>query len=511
MARLIDFLVSGVPGAENGTAQFFVPGTTDPTQVWRDALAENDYPIGTANLLGLQGQLTVFATTRVRCVITSSGGAVVFDQEVDIGNDTLIDVNTAAFEDENGNRPVSLSDVLTTPKQSFGGTNWRYLAVSGEQPLNYVDVITGIHVDARAFKALGDDATDNLDSFQRAVDFCASRGGGVLFIPAGTWRIRDTFVSPHSNVSIVGAGRGATIIKCMGSGQGLALLGDYGILSRISLVGSVFSNAGYAMNVTGTGITIEDMDVGLTSGSWDGGIEIGAASDLMIRRSQFNLGVGNGIDIGDFGGAGKIRIEDCTISGGSGGSFSSIHLAGPQQGVTIKDNVLIGADYSIHVDTGFTGGKVICRDNLLTPGVQGIKYDLAANVGFEQSGNGRDYHRTEYTTTGTKFPAPAWLEQGKFTQFAVTGAISVNMLLSAPTPTPGPFIGEQPERPILNIHIHADAGATVDVSFDSAYYLHSTSMAPFASPNGNPYELVFSFAWSPERARWIEIGSIINA
>jgi hypothetical protein len=64
------------------------------------------------------------------------------------------------------------------------------------------------------FGAIPDDGKDDIDAIQRAVDAAAAAGGGVVFIPKGTFdfdvQTKKRFVQiSHSNISIIGAGEGS--------------------------------------------------------------------------------------------------------------------------------------------------------------------------------------------------------------------------------------------------------------------------------------------------------------
>jgi hypothetical protein len=80
-------------------------------------------------------------------------------------------------------------------------------------------------VSVKDFGAVGDGVTDDTAAINLAIDAVGSAGGGTVYFPAGTY-IVDRVGGPasnfdldvcidvqHSNVHLVGAGRGATVIK----------------------------------------------------------------------------------------------------------------------------------------------------------------------------------------------------------------------------------------------------------------------------------------------------------
>ena len=63
-----------------------------------------------------------------------------------------------------------------------------------------------------AYGVVGDGTTDDTAALQSAFDAAEAAGGGVCFIPAGIYKVSNTMLI-GSNVHVVGAGRGATIIR----------------------------------------------------------------------------------------------------------------------------------------------------------------------------------------------------------------------------------------------------------------------------------------------------------
>lgn len=73
-------------------------------------------------------------------------------------------------------------------------------------------MINGAPVNALDFGAIGDGVTDNSVAIQAAVDAISGSESGILVIPAGTFYIAST-VNLTSNITIVGAGKGLTVLK----------------------------------------------------------------------------------------------------------------------------------------------------------------------------------------------------------------------------------------------------------------------------------------------------------
>lgn len=60
----------------------------------------------------------------------------------------------------------------------------------------------GAFFEVRAFGAVGDGKTDDTQSVQRALDVCASRGGGTVFVAAGTYMIRPIRIGSRTTLHL---------------------------------------------------------------------------------------------------------------------------------------------------------------------------------------------------------------------------------------------------------------------------------------------------------------------
>ena len=79
------------------------------------------------------------------------------------------------------------------------------LAQAQTRPAGWVNVAD--------FGALGDGANDDAPAIQTAINTVVAAGGGVVFLPAGIFRIAAGLVIDGSNVAIQGTGKGATTIS----------------------------------------------------------------------------------------------------------------------------------------------------------------------------------------------------------------------------------------------------------------------------------------------------------
>ncbi|WP_167555325.1 right-handed parallel beta-helix repeat-containing protein [Gottfriedia acidiceleris] len=104
---------------------------------------------------------------------------------------------------------VNTSGVVTTTNAgsatisaSFGGLTQSIL-VNVSAPIGQVNV--------KNFGAVGNGTTDDTAAFQSAIDYLGSRGGGTVFVPAGTYSLNPIFLKPF--VNIVGDNRDTVTLK----------------------------------------------------------------------------------------------------------------------------------------------------------------------------------------------------------------------------------------------------------------------------------------------------------
>jgi len=102
------------------------------------------------------------------------------------------------------------------------------------------------------FGAVADDATDNREAFQSAIDALAATGGGALYVPPGVYRVAPISSHPEGagirlrdNITIYGAGTASIIRRTGQSGAGLMI--GRGVskvrISRLAIdLGSVTKN-----------------------------------------------------------------------------------------------------------------------------------------------------------------------------------------------------------------------------------------------------------------------------
>lgn len=127
------------------------------------------------------------------------------------------------------------------------------LISAGNSRTAHTDIITyagGMMFSAASYGAVGDGVTDNTSFFQNAFADIATAGGGVLYIPAGTFLFTAGTMTPPSNCIVQGAGPDATTIlnKCTVGGADSALTVVMTMTGGSNAGTWVANNTTYAIN-----------------------------------------------------------------------------------------------------------------------------------------------------------------------------------------------------------------------------------------------------------------------
>lgn len=74
----------------------------------------------------------------------------------------------------------------------------------------------------KKFHAVGDGITDDTTAIVNAI--AAAHAGGIIYFPPGVYIISNTINIPYSNISLIGAGVGATTIKAAAGSEDVAMI-----------------------------------------------------------------------------------------------------------------------------------------------------------------------------------------------------------------------------------------------------------------------------------------------
>ncbi len=99
-----------------------------------------------------------------------------------------------------------------TYSATIGGVVYNVTANLGTLP-----GVTG-WFNVKSYGAVGDGVTDDLGAIQAAIDAAEAAGGGMVFLPSGSYLISAFFTMDSPNVTLYGAGASSRIIAATGSG-----------------------------------------------------------------------------------------------------------------------------------------------------------------------------------------------------------------------------------------------------------------------------------------------------
>lgn len=159
----------------------------------------------------------------------------------------------------------------------------------------------GLHLDVTEFGAIGDGSTDDTAAFEAAISRAKADGGGLIYLPAGHYRITSLLTVDFDNLGILGAGLGSSIIETeVAGGPFLNVLGT-AVDNRkgfwISDVGingqGVAGSQGIQFDYADYKCSVRSVDMELDTNS--GVIENNPQTDVLI----YNVTV-NGTEIGLF-------------------------------------------------------------------------------------------------------------------------------------------------------------------------------------------------------------------
>lgn len=202
-----------------------------------------------------------------------------------IGN-RMVTGDKIAFNTINGNNIVD--GEIDTTQLADGAVTEAKLSTDIANAATYAKLMSEEVINVRHFGAEGDGVTDDTTAFNTAFAYAHLIGGGVVFIPAGTYIIGGNYPSKdyvefYSNTHIVGV-PGATVLKYPStlSDDGATGVGIQSLMRNHTEV----ANTGYTAteNVVIEGITFDGGE-GLLHKSTHLGI--GHAKNIVIRNCVF--------------------------------------------------------------------------------------------------------------------------------------------------------------------------------------------------------------------------------
>ncbi len=417
--NLLQVLAAGIAGAANGTAEIYKRGTSTFATLYADYDGSGAVTPSAGVTLDANGRAEWFVNEEVDIVIRNASAASIVatnpmatasNTEVRSQSFTGVDYTTAASL---ASYPVTLASVLDLWKTQSGAVDWKVLINGVATTLQTAfSQVSGLfyNVRASAYGALGDGTTDDTSAIQAAIDDANADGGGIVFFPAGIYRITS-----------------ALTLKIQ-----VSLLGANALASSISI--------DHASN---NGITVAAGSTGLST----------SIRGLKIVPAQSNSGKHVVVESGTI-----VNIEDCTIGSATLTTGTGVSIANAATLVRVTNCEFLHAGTGAGargVSAAATGGAIVVGSRFTAPATwNGKLIELAAggivmgsviDLSAATAGSGAGIYLTGSTfgvvAIGNHFPTPGSTGVAQFGGTQALGLVelnsSVDTSFSAPTTTPG--------------------------------------------------------------------------
>lgn len=499
MASLIDWLATAGhrkgDGTANASGKLFClnPGSNATQVVFADA--DETQTLTQPIALDAAGKATVYAAGPLDLLFEDSAGATL--ATVLLGNvvaDARVSVDPAAFTGP------YLSDVGLAALSSFGDLDFKYKESSGATSRKVGEWLAGVQLSVKDFGAKGDGLTIDTTAIQLAINRCAARGGGRVYLDPGTY-LTDATISLPANVSLIGAGSAVSKIK-LTNGVVNALLVSAGGIGNNTIQGIQImhssTSTGFAISCLSTSrIVIRDVLIG--TDLFFMGVVFDACSTTAIYDSFI---------FGHDTGAGTGRGVLYKTSGRTG------LIVNTSLGATLTGKCVEyatgGSDFSIFGSTftvGAVGVVLTSSDNNDMIRVIGCA-GLAQNVGapfsevspasqtLYQVGNLIDGYTIDLTSGSTFTPDPFLKGENIRVRGTTTG---VAYVVAAPATNP---VGR---RARMTIQFFNNAGGAV-----TGWTLNAIYKVTGAISVNNLDKTMIEFVWDSSALAWRELARAVT-
>jgi parallel beta-helix repeat protein len=237
---------------------------------------------------------------------------------------------------------------MKAPRGTFGtNDNFPEIIDSDLVVTGGLYVKEGPTLDVRVWGARADGVTDDTAAIQAAIDACNTAGGGVVFLPPGTYLV-SAIIRPKSNVWIRGAGKAATTLK-LANGTNLSVIQSAVALSRCR-VSDLAVNGNKANQSSGTPMGIVFTDCSF--------VEV--VNCRVYDTHSRGIWYWNNTDC---------LVSNCEVS--DSGAFGNINVMGTS--LRVLDNIVSGSTMGIAIEgNGLSSGIVIAKNTVKDPTEIGI-------------------------------------------------------------------------------------------------------------------------------------------
>jgi Pectate lyase superfamily protein len=349
--HLVGPLVSGIIGAENGTAEIYDRAGAQRI-AWYEGNggfeAQNQQSTSTDVSLDEYGSAIVYVSQLAKIVVKDSDGTIVrtfvagsYDANVEVRSSAFTGVDYSSGASAAGN-PTTLEKVLDAALTSFGSTDWK---VDDNGTPSYIkDIITavsGFLVSVKSYGAKGDSTEDDTTAIQECLND-ASTSGKVVYFPPGTYRV-DSVLTLPAGVHMWGAGPEKSIVQindgtgtlfqCTGAGSSFQVIRGLAFGAAQTNTRRLFLLAAAAL------LSFENClfgDDNTQSASTYGLFHVGGAVAPQVSFDSCEFYIMDGFagqifTDGTFTGTHLIRLRGCTMTlagdyAGASPMFEALHL-----------------------------------------------------------------------------------------------------------------------------------------------------------------------------------------
>ncbi len=252
-------------------------------------------------------------------------------------------------------------------------------------PLAEMDLVS-----VRRFGALGDGDADDTLAAQRAYDTLAARGGGLLFFPAGRYRIALEMSS--RSVHLIGEGRGATV---------LVPANPDGVVLR-----ALYREGSWGV------VSVRDLTI---QGRDRRGVGFHCGADVRGRHDEYTGATAfTGVDFENLGtcvarpyGSIGLWVDQCRFGEADYHFWSRAQTAGPDRDAMHSGCLIVTrchmqgfAKAMFYIDSPVDSGQVVFENNVFELGVGFVAYIRAFNDASGTPGMVFRSNWNEVTATG---------------------------------------------------------------------------------------------------------------
>lgn len=324
--QLVAALSAGVRGAENGTATFTLRGTATPATLYSSF--EGDAFVGSVATLDSHGAYEIYVNDLVDVVVKDSVG-VALRSFTEGASAKLVEYSGQSFTGTNYsggpsgiNKPTTAQAIFDAWYTSAGAIDFKVdlggVATNLSAAFAALGVTTFYNVKSTAYGAAGNGTSDDTSAINAAIS-AAGVLGGIVFFPAGTYRITSA-LTPNGKVHFLGVGPGESIIKLdHASNNAIAYSATtttrYQTLRDLQVINTQANTGSLVLPTSGSKLLLENCILGDSFTKYAVGDGTGVASLLRLRGCTITIGNTAGKAVkADSTTSSQIDVYDCLIT-----------------------------------------------------------------------------------------------------------------------------------------------------------------------------------------------------